>query len=90
MKKIKINRDFLDKVLAQVMIEPSVVIHKKGGHVYALGSDWNLELKDEFTFKRRKVLRLIRKFKRECEYIKPENGFSYVLHKSTDYKYITV
>ena len=88
MKKIKINRELLDKVLAQVMIEPSVVIHKKGGHVYALGSNWNLEIKDEITFKRRKVLRLIRKFNRECNYIKPENGFSYVIKKFTDYKYI--
>lgn len=88
MKKIKINRELLDKVLAQVMIEPSVVIHKKGGHVYALGSDWNLEIKDEITFKRRKVLRLIRKFNRECEYIKPEHGFSYVQNKIHPYKYI--
>lgn len=43
MKKIKINRDLLDKVLGQVMIEPSVVIHKKGGHIFAIGSEWNLE-----------------------------------------------
>lgn len=44
--------------------------------------------KDEITFKRRKVLRLIRKFNRECEYIKPENGFSYVQSKIHPYKYI--
>lgn len=88
MKKIKINSDLLDKVLAQVMIEPSVVIHKRGGHVYALGSDWSLEIKDEITFKRRKVLRLIRKFNREKEIIKDVCGFTYVKSKIHPYKYI--
>lgn len=86
MKKIKINGDFLDKVLAQVMIEPSVVIHKRGGHVYALGSDWSLEIKDEITFKRRKVLRLIRKFNREKEIIRDVCGISYVMPKTIEKK----
>ena len=70
------------------MIEPSVVIHKRGGHIFAIGSDWNLEIKNEFTFKRRKVIRLIRKFNREKEIIKDVCGFTYVKSKIHPYKYI--
>lgn len=81
MKKIKINRELLDKVLAQVMIEPSVVIHKRGGHIFAIGSDWNIDIRNEITFKRRKVIRLIRKFNREKEIIKDVCGFTYVQNK---------
>lgn len=88
MKKIKISSDKLDKVLAQVMIEPSVVIHKKGGHIFAIGSDFNLEIRQELTFKRRKVIRLIRKFNKECELVKHQAGFTYVRYKTSAYKYV--
>lgn len=75
MKKIKIPDQVLDKVLGQVMIEPSITIHKKGGHIYALGSDWNLEIKNELIFKRRKVLRLIRKYKKTLKENAKNNSF---------------
>ena len=62
MKKIKITYNLLSKVLGQVMIEPSIITILKGGHIKAYGSDWNLELTETKLFKRRKILRLIRKF----------------------------
>lgn len=75
MKKIKIPDHVLDKVLGQDMIEPSVTKHLKGGHIYALGSDWNLEIKNELIFKRRKVLRLIRKYKKTLKENTKNNSF---------------
>lgn len=75
MKKIKIQDHVLDKVLGQVMIEPSVVIHKKGGHIFAIGSEWNLEIRNEISFKRRKVLRLIRKYKKTLKENAKNNSF---------------
>lgn len=80
MKKIKINENLLGKVLGQVMIEPSIIKHLKGGNIYALGSDWNLEIKNEVTFKRKKVLRLIRKFKKNYELVN-YGSFSYYKRK---------
>ena len=51
MKKLKINENLLGKVLGQVMIEPSIIKYLKGGNIYALGSDWNLELQQENLLK---------------------------------------
>ena len=77
MKKIKINDSYLDKVLAQDMFEPSITKILKGGHIYAYAS-FEFEIKQEKIFKRRKVLRLIRKHKREYKKVYVDGILFYV------------
>lgn len=73
MKRIKISDNLLSEVLGQVIISPSIIIHGRGGNVFAVGSDWNLEIRVEANFKRRQVLRLIRMFHRRHKLVKFEN-----------------
>ena len=77
MKKIKINDSYLDKVLAQDMFEPSITKILKGGHIYAYAS-FEFEIKQEKIFKRRKVLRLIRKHKKEFKKVYVDGMLFYV------------
>lgn len=65
MKKINININKLMNVLGQDMIPPSIIKHLRGGHIYAYGSWWDLDIKETRVFKRRKVIRLIRKFNKK-------------------------
>ena len=77
MKRIKINDSYLDKVLAQDMLEPSITKVLKGGHIYAYAS-FEFEFKQEKIFKRRKVLRLIRKHKKELKKVYVDGMLFYV------------
>ncbi len=77
MKKIKINDSYLDKVLAQDMFEPSITKILKGGHIYAYAS-FEFEIKQEKIFKRRKVLRLIRKHRRDYKKVYVDGILFYV------------
>ncbi len=77
MKKIKINDSYLDKVLAQAMFEPSITKILKGGHIYAYAS-FEFEIKQEKIFKRRKVLRLIRKHRRDYKKVYVDGILFYV------------
>ena len=77
MKKIKINDSYLDKVLAQDMFEPSITKILKGGHIHAYAS-FEFEIKQEKIFKRRKVLRLIRKHRRNYKKIYVDGTLFYV------------
>lgn len=70
MKRIKKDSNVLDDILSQdTLCPPSIVRHLKGGHIYTYSSYWDFDLKETKIFKRRKVLRLIRKFNKNYHYI---------------------
>lgn len=78
MKKIKISDYLLHEVLSTVMLSPSIVKHLKGGKVYAYASWWDMDITQTEVFKRRKVLRLIRNFKRNYKLVVFDNLSYYV------------
>ena len=60
-KRIKDNYGCLDSLLGKEMIcQPSVVKHLKGGHIKAYSRKPDVRLIDIKLFKRRKVIRLLR------------------------------
>lgn len=68
----------LHNVLDVNMLPPSIVKILKGGHVYAYASWWDMDIQITKIFKRRKVLRMIRKFKKNYKLVTFEEMSFYV------------